>query len=589
MDRAQRDRTRVPAWVCLLFSSVLAALAVLLIIVSFRLPFSTIQARLVQIYGAQRVDVYFTPAAFVSAMSRLRLGACVLLFAALLVGGFRVRLARALDSIWGALVLGIRHARRTALGFDPARSIALGFIILIGLLIRLQFIQQPMRYDESETVVSYATKPVYLGLSIYTEPNNHIFHTLMVHFAILLAGTAEWAVRLPAFIAGMLLCPLAYLLARRLGGNTAALWAAALIATSSILVEFSTNARGYTLLCCATLVLLIAAHDSLRRASPAAFALFGIAAVIGFWTIPIFLMPFGGTLLWMVWESLRRHRYFQRVYWIRLSVTTVIAGVATLLVYLPPVAANGPSALLRNQWTAPHSFHVFLTGNLERFHDAWQMWNRDLPVWWPWAIGFAFLLSLTLRTSVRRLVISLVVWTTLLFVVQRYLPYPRNWLVFLPIFLIAAATAIAWMEERAIPLKRRNLVAASTAVILAALLAVPVVRNQTVLASPETGTLRSASQIDTFLVTSNIPTDRVFRTAIASLPLDYYWWRRTGVHPRFANVQDLKQRDIHDGWFLLNIGEHLDTFPISYKFENIRVLEVRQFPGADLYHVSWTR
>ena len=52
--------------------------------------------------------------------------------------------------------------------------------------------------------------------------------------------------RLPALIAGILLIPATYLLFRVISNNLAALLSSALVAVSSPLIEFSTNARGYT-------------------------------------------------------------------------------------------------------------------------------------------------------------------------------------------------------------------------------------------------------------------------------------------------------------------------------------------------------
>lgn len=587
---AAQGRTRFGPGICVAFAVILSLLALLLVATSFRLSYHAVQAKLTELYGEQRAGRYFTPAGFAAAMSRLRLVAAMVIGLALAIAGARVWIARKIDPAWGALVLGVRHMRKARTPRNAVQAAGLVLITLVALLVRLRFVNQPIRYDEADTILSYASKPLYLGLSVYNEPNNHIFHTLLVHLAILIAGTAEWAVRLPALVAGVMLCPLAYALARRMAGGTAALWTAALVATSSILIEYSTNARGYTLLCCATLALVIAAYESLRRASPAWFALLVVATLVGFWTIPIFLIPFGGAVLWLAWESSRRHRYFKHVFRLRLLIATLAAGAVTIAAYLPVAAVTGIGSLLMKQkYGAKATFHGFWTANLLRLHETSEMWFRDMPMWWPWVMGLAFFVGLALFPGLRRMVISMLAWTLFLFATRRFVPFARTWLIFLPIFFTAAAASVAAPLERLVPNPRRDFIAAITAVMLAMLLAIPVLRSQSPLTSKETGVLASAQQIAAYMAAENIPPDRVLRSDTSDLPLEYYWWRRTGTRPAKAIIRDLRQQGVHDAWFLLNgaYSDSVESFRLKYGLPGVRVLQQKNFDGASLDHVTW--
>ena len=355
-------RTRIAARIWTGLALVISLMSLLLVLVSFRLRFESVQSQLVQLYGQDRTSRYFTPGVFHLFTERIRLGAGVLVTIAFIILALRGPLVRVLVSFWHALSLSIRHERRACRKWGPAAGAVIA-MTLIGLFVRLRFINQPMRYDESATVLGYASKPFYIGLSIYNEPNNHLFHTLLVHISIALLGSAAWAVRLPALIAGTLLCPLTYAAARRFSNSMAALLAAAFVSASSILIEYSTNARGYTLVCCATLALLVAGFETLRRASPYWFLLFGLTAFLGFWTIPIFLFPYGGLILWIAFESLGKARRLRRVFWTRLIVTNIIAGGATILAYTLPMT-TGPKVLFGNQWMAPRNVQALLAGNL---------------------------------------------------------------------------------------------------------------------------------------------------------------------------------------------------------------------------------
>ena len=116
-----------------------------------------------------------------------------------------------------------------------------------------------MRVDEAMSFIEFASKPLALGVSYYPAPNNHLFHTVLEHLSFVIFGEHEWALRLPAFLAGVLLIPAAYITARIHYGRNSGLIAATLVAVSSTLILYSTNARGYTLVCLFFLLLLSAA------------------------------------------------------------------------------------------------------------------------------------------------------------------------------------------------------------------------------------------------------------------------------------------------------------------------------------------
>jgi len=75
-------------------------------------------------------------------------------------------------------------------------SIALLIIAAIGAVLRLALLDQPMRYDEAYTFIVYASQPLGQALVTYSAPNNHLFHTLLVHLTTF-GGTyySEWLIR----------------------------------------------------------------------------------------------------------------------------------------------------------------------------------------------------------------------------------------------------------------------------------------------------------------------------------------------------------------------------------------------------------
>ena len=127
--------------------------------------------------------------------------------------------------------------------------------MLIGTLSRAFYLRQPMRYDESVTYLYFASQSWASVISSYTYPNNHVFHTLLVKACVALLGNDPWVLRLRAFVAGVAMIPATYSVGRRLFGSAAAYIGTALVSASGALAFYSANARGYTIICLATLVL----------------------------------------------------------------------------------------------------------------------------------------------------------------------------------------------------------------------------------------------------------------------------------------------------------------------------------------------
>ena len=126
--------------------------------------------------------------------------------------------------------------------------ILLGLLTLIGAVLRIFLINQPIQYDEAYTFIHYASQSLAAILANYSAPNNHIFHTILVALAYQVLGASPWILRLPALSAGILMVPAAYLAARRFYSEYQSLAAAAALAITPLLIAYSANGRGYTLL-----------------------------------------------------------------------------------------------------------------------------------------------------------------------------------------------------------------------------------------------------------------------------------------------------------------------------------------------------
>ena len=156
--------------------------------------------------------------------------------------------------------LKVPHLGKRDLGFLA------GVIVLIFLAVvfRLERANSPMVHDEAYTYVTFS-RSLFLAISDYSKPNNHILHSILVYFSTRIFGKAAWAVRLPALLAGVLLVPASYWLASRLYDRWTALGTAFLVAWFPPLVVYSNVARGYSMVALFTLITLALGDHVLFR------------------------------------------------------------------------------------------------------------------------------------------------------------------------------------------------------------------------------------------------------------------------------------------------------------------------------------
>jgi len=536
---------------------VLLAVAAGLLFAASLLPTSLLQSRL----GAARADAgagAFTVALFQHLAERLRLAGAVLAVAGLALVAGRGQAAVLVGDALGAAPrfrADLAHGARTVRGESATHLVALAAIAVGAVALRLAFLGQPIRYDEALTFTEFASRPLYYALSYYPDPNNQLLHTLLVHVAWSLFGDAPWAVRLPAFLAGILVVPATYVVARLVYGRDAALLAAALVAASSSLVEYSTNARGYSLLTLWFLVALaLAAYVAATGNRLAAVALAG-AAALGFYTIPTMLYAFAVVMVWLAWALLSLSLGLSRSQASgqpRAGAVLTLAGVLgatallTFLLYLPPIIVSGPENLLSNRFVTPLDATSFATDLPRSLRSTWDLWTRDLPapVVVLLVLGFAGALVRRRALGYGGMPVALAapVACLPLLLVQRVVPFERVWLFLLPVFL---TTASAGLVAAARPLLRHGRPTGLldvAAVGVAATLGALVLANGSVLASAETGSFPGAEGVTLLLRDRLRGSDSVVTTAPASLPQLQYEFRRYGMDPA-ALVRDPASSD----------------------------------------------
>jgi uncharacterized membrane protein len=472
-------------------------------------------------------------------------------------------------------------------------QLALGLCIIVGVFLRLQYLYQPIRTDEALTYMQFASKPLYLALSDYAAPNNHLLHTLLVHLSTRLFGSVEWAIRLPALIAGILVIPSTYIAIRALYNKHAALLAAALIAASSVMIEYSTNARGYTLQTVLFLLCLTLGQHLIRSPNRAAWGLFSFGAALGFYTIPTFLYAYGALMLWLLANIALSNTGENRSQQVkRLILSGIATIVLTMLAFAPAVLVSGFGAITGNIYVEPQPLSVFLQQLPASLAETWAKWHTDMPVWFTFILVLGVLVGLVQHRQNAQhavpFVLAVLVWCIPLLLIQRVIPFTRVWLYFLPVYIGMAGAGLLALPLKAEIQKRILTLIPLIASSLVLWLGLLVAQSQSPYWSTETGTFRDAEIVTQYLRDELPlqPDDKVLYVHPSGESLMYYFGR-------YDVPLDHLERDYieHRQFIVVLNTEYPQTLESVFghsgiQFGAYRFTLLKQFPLAEVYRAT---
>ena len=420
---------------------------------------------------------------------------------------------------------------------------ALWLIVAIATVGRLAALSQPMRYDESVTWAYFVGRPWSTIVSSYPFPNNHVFFSLLAKATSALAPFQPWALRLPAFIAGVAIVPLTYAVGRRFAGPATGLLGAALAAGSTTLILYSTNARGYSLVTACFLVLLVLADELRTSARTSHWIAFAAAGALGLYTIPTMLYPLGVACTWLLLVAWRERGARRRALTVGVLSSGLAAGTVALLLYVPIIRSAGLAALAGNRFVSSSTWSDFATGLPHHAAETLLVWTSPLP-WW--LAPVLLLLALagiarserTERSDRPSLAAAAAVWCGILLLFTHRIPFVRVWLFLLPLFLLAAARGIVRLARRAAP---TGSIPSWTAPMLAALMVGLVLARDTVRTSGDTGAFPGARAMTDAIAAELRSGDRVLAPIPTNGPLLYYFAAR-GLDTALLNTPPERTR-----------------------------------------------
>ncbi|HTN77281.1 MAG TPA: glycosyltransferase family 39 protein [Pirellulaceae bacterium] len=348
-------------------------------------------------------------------------------------------------------------------------------ILGLGIAARVVRIDQPVRYDESYTYWNFAAQPLGEIVSDYHVPNNHIFHSLCVHFTTLVLGDSPLVIRLPACVAGVLLIPLTILAGTLLYDRRVGLLAGALVAVCPLLVNYSVNARGYMLVTDFFIAGSIAAVLMLRSSNRWPWVVFVMLMALGAWTMPTMLYGFVALVLWLVGSYCLGDvaESAKRGFLVRVAIACAATGLIVVGLYLPVILEHGIRAIAANRWTKPISYSEFFVGLAPHFQDTELFLHGGMPLLLRLILAILLLATIIGSQSYGRHKLFLLGPTLAaclgLMTLQSVLPFARVWTFLAPLELILVAAGIGILTNQAKSVWGRSLPLAVVALVFIAL------------------------------------------------------------------------------------------------------------------------
>ncbi len=331
--------------------------------------------------------------------------------------------------------------------------IALG----LGAGVRVYFLSQPMRGDESYTFLNFANKDL-LALFDYQVPNNHVLHTLFVKSSILILGASPVSIRFPAFLMGLLTIPLVFGLARALNPEKhSGVLAAIITAVFPYVILYSSNARGYTLIMVLTLLAAFVSLRMIKNPTSGKIILLALISAMGMFTIPSMLVGVAGMFCWLVvLIYLIKHHNIKNI----LKATLLfgaLSGIFCFILYSPVIViANGIQPIVANQYVESLSWPGFFANFWPQMQKTLVELTRDVPLL-VLVFGLIFGLAGLLRAirsrnwEIALLLPGLLVGAVFVMFLQRTVLYSRAWIFALPFIFIVVDYGFCALLEKLTP------------------------------------------------------------------------------------------------------------------------------------------
>ena len=276
-------------------------------------------------------------------MNLLFVGLIILLFGIIFI--FELKsLSVLLQKVFNKIYTRIKNEERLHIYF-------LILIIITGVILRIVFLSKPIRYLEAFSFINYVSLPLFNNIFDSYSISNHVFNNMLVNISKMFFGTNLLTIRFPSFLFGSMLIPMTYLVARSFYNKNTALLSSAIAAASPFLIIYSTDSRGISLIIFLFLFILLIAKFLKDKDDIFAWLLFTLIATLGFYTSPLFILPYSIVIIWLVLSMIFKDTRIKRMLLFKRVITyTTATFILCFLFYIPLFVTGGYRKYLQSKF-----------------------------------------------------------------------------------------------------------------------------------------------------------------------------------------------------------------------------------------------
>ncbi|MGE3167612.1 MAG: glycosyltransferase family 39 protein [Pyrinomonadaceae bacterium] len=161
--------------------------------------------------------------------------------------------------------------------------IALAFLCVVSLGLRMWYLNTDLWVDELLTLLDFSRQPMGQILTSFPNQNQHMLFSILSHASIETFGESAWALRLPSVLFGVASVFVFFFFCRRFVSVRESLLSCALMTVSYHHIWFSQNARGYMGLLLFTLLATWCWFEALENNKWRWWLGYVMSVVLGMW------------------------------------------------------------------------------------------------------------------------------------------------------------------------------------------------------------------------------------------------------------------------------------------------------------------
>lgn len=332
--------------------------------------------------------------------------------------------------------------------FNSLKEHQLEFSILSSLyLLLLIYLTNdvPFSYDEITTLYYFvhgSLKGIYISMTFYPFPNNHMLYSLFSNVAKIIFGNSEFTLRITSILSSLFsLLILSHLLIRAFDKKLGFALSILFCSLNGIFY-YSFLARGYSLVILFFLIGILSVYNYSITNKRSFLTYLSISCTLGLYTMPSYLYPAISLYIFIFTHSMGKLNTKKLRQYLSSGLKTALF---TAILYLPIVWRMGIQPITNNRFVQPISRNVVLENLMLHFtktFDFLTFSHGNYLIFSLLLLSFLFRLKNNIQLNFLR-VLSLftIILSPILILLHSVVPFERTWIYLsVPIIILIGIT-----------------------------------------------------------------------------------------------------------------------------------------------------